>query len=106
MFAKAVKYINSSIVKKQTMGVAGLLLCGFIVMHFLGNLLVFVSPKAFNIYAHTLTSNPLIYLAEAGLLANFLVHVGVGVKLTIENNNARPQKYYMKQYHQINTKFF
>ena len=24
MFAKAVKYINSSIVKKQTMGVAGL----------------------------------------------------------------------------------
>ena len=97
MFSKAVKYINSSIVKKQTMGVAGLLLCGFITVHFLGNLLIFVGPRAFNIYAHTLTSNPLIYLAEAGLLAIFLVHIGVGVKLAIENNNARPQKYYMKQ---------
>jgi len=97
MFSKLFNYLNSSIIKKQTMGVAGLLLCGFITMHFLGNLLIFVGPEAFNLYAHTLTSNPLIYAAEAGLLAIFLVHIGVGVKLTIENNNARPQKYYMKQ---------
>ncbi|MDC0255851.1 succinate dehydrogenase cytochrome b subunit [Bacteriovoracales bacterium] len=97
MFSKLFNHLNSSIIKKQTMGVAGLLLCGFITMHFLGNLLIFVGPEAFNLYAHTLTSNPLIYAAEAGLLAIFLVHIGVGVKLTIENNNARPQKYYMKQ---------
>ena len=97
MFSKLLNYLNSSIIKKQTMGIAGLLLCGFITMHLLGNLLIFVGPEAFNLYAHTLTSNPLIYAAEAGLLAIFLVHLGVGIRLTIENNNARPQKYYMKQ---------
>jgi len=97
MSSKILKYLNSSVIKKQTMGVAGLLLCGFITMHFLGNLLIFVGPKAFNIYAHTLTSNPLIYAAEAGLLAIFLLHLGLGIRLTIENNNARPEKYYMKQ---------
>lgn len=97
MFSKLLNYLNSSIIKKQTMGIAGLLLCGFITMHLLGNLLIFVGPEAFNLYGHTLTSNPLIYAAEAGLLAIFLVHIGVGVRLTIENNNARPQKYYMKQ---------
>lgn len=97
MFEKLVKAITSSIVKKQLMGITGLLLCGFLVSHLLGNFLIFVGPEAFNTYAYKLTSTPLIYVAEAGLIALFLLHVGMAFRLTIENKMARPVGYYMKQ---------
>jgi succinate dehydrogenase / fumarate reductase cytochrome b subunit len=83
-------------VKKVFMAITGLLLCGFITGHLVGNLLIYISPEAFNKYGHTLTSNPLIYVAEAGLIALFLVHMFFAFKTIIENKKARPQKYYMK----------
>jgi len=89
--------LNSSIVKKTAMAITGLLLSGFILTHLAGNTLIIISPKAFNIYGHTLISNPLIYVAEAILAALFLGHMFMAAKLTIENKKARPQKYYMKK---------
>ena len=86
----------SSIGKKQIMGVTGLLLCGFVLTHLLGNLTLFVGSDAFNKYSHTLTSNPLIYLAEAGLVLIFLAHLFMAIKLTIENKKARPIEYYSR----------
>lgn len=79
------------------MGVSGLLLCGFVLSHFLGNLTLFVGGDAFNKYSHTLTSNPLIYFAEAGLLFIFLVHFFLAVKLVLENRAARPVQYHSKK---------
>jgi succinate dehydrogenase / fumarate reductase cytochrome b subunit len=87
---------QSSVVKKQLVGITGLLLCGFLVSHLIGNFLLFIGPEAFNKYGHALTSNPLIYVAEAGLLVLFLVHLGLALKVTIQNKQARPTKYYMK----------
>jgi len=37
-----------------------------------------------------------LYVIEAGLLLVFLVHIGLAVKLTIENKKARGSKYQMK----------
>lgn len=88
--------IGTSVVKKVAMGVTGLLLCGFLVSHLLGNFLIFVGPDAFNLYAYTLTSNPLIYVAEAVLLAIFLGHLFMAFRLVIENKMARPVPYYSK----------
>ena len=79
--------------KKQVMGVSGLLLCGFVLTHLLGNITLFIGSDAFNKYSHALTSNPLIYIAEAGLLVIFLVHLAMAVKLVIENRAARPIAY-------------
>ncbi len=90
-------YLTNSIAKKQVMGVTGLLLCGFLLTHMMGNFLLLVSKDAFNMYGYKLMSNPLIYVAEAGLLAIFLVHLFMALKLTMENKAARPVKYYMKQ---------
>lgn len=87
---------DSSIFKKQMMGFTGLLLCGFVLTHLLGNLTLFAGADAFNKYSHALTSNPLIYLAEVGLMLIFLVHLRFGIKLTIENKKARPQDYFMQ----------
>lgn len=89
-------YVNSSIMKKQMMGVTGLMLCGFLVTHLAGNSLIYVSPEAFNTYAHKLVTNPAIYVAEAILALIFLSHIFMGIRLTIENKKARPVSYAMK----------
>lgn len=87
----------SSIGQKQVMAVTGLLLCGFLVTHLLGNLTLFIGADAFNKYSHTLTSNPLIYLAEAGLGALFLSHIVMAFKVVIANKRARPTPYHSYQ---------
>lgn len=90
-------FFSSSIGKKQLMALSGLALCGFLVTHLAGNFLLLVGRDAFNLYAHTLVSNPLIYVAEAILLSIFLVHFFIAMKLTWENKSARPEKYYVKR---------
>ena len=87
----------SSLSKKYAMGITGLLLCGFLFTHFLGNLTLIVGPNAFNLYSHKLVSNPLIYVAEAVLALIFLSHIFMAIKLTMENKNARPEQYYMRK---------
>lgn len=89
-------YFCSSIGRKHLIAFTGLSLCLFLVSHLAGNLLLLVGPDAFNYYAYKLTSNPLIYVAEAGLLVIFLIHFGLAVKLTIENKQARGKRYLKK----------
>ena len=90
-------YFGSSIGRKQLIAVTGLALCGFLVGHLSGNFLLLVSPDAFNIYGHKLVSLGVgLYVIEAGLAATFLVHLGLAMKLTMENKAARPVKYYNK----------
>ncbi len=96
MSGQLCKYLGSSIIKKQIMGVTGLLLCGFLITHLLGNFLIIVSAEAFNTYAHALITNPLLYPAEAVLATIFLTHIFLAIKLVIENHQARPEKYYIK----------
>lgn len=89
-------YLQSSIGKKQIMAITGLMLSGFTLTHLMGNFLLIDGAEVFNNYGHKLMTNPLIYIAEAGLVVLFLVHMGLAIKLTIENNSARPEKYFMK----------
>lgn len=90
-------YFCSSIGRKQLVAVTGLLLCGFLVSHLLGNLLLLAGPDAFNLYAHKLASlGALLYVIEAGLAGIFLLHLGLAVKLNIENRQARSNRYMKK----------
>ena len=90
-------YLRSSIGKKQLMALTGLLLCGFLISHLAGNFLLLVSQESFNTYAHTLTSNPLIYGAEVVLAVLFLSHISLGLQLAVENRKARGQHYSLKR---------
>jgi succinate dehydrogenase / fumarate reductase cytochrome b subunit len=90
------RYLKSSVGKKQIQGVAGLLLCGFLVTHLMGNLLLLKGEwgEAFNAYAAKLASFGMgLYVAEAGLAACFLIHIGLGILVALENRRARPVKY-------------
>lgn len=87
-------YLRSSIGMKQVMGVTGLLLVGFVLAHMLGNLQIFLGRRTFNEYPEKLRSlGALLWIARAGLLGIFLVHVFAGVRLMILNRAARPVGY-------------
>ena len=75
------------------MAVTGLLLIGFLITHVAANSLVLFDGEAFNDYSHTLISNPLIYIAEFGLIAIFLAHLANGILITLRNRGARPEPY-------------
>jgi len=90
-----VKYLSSSIGRKQLMSVTGIVWLGFVLTHMLGNLLIFLGPDAYNAYSHAIVSNPLLFIAEALLVITLLTHVFTGVKLTAENKSARSNKYAM-----------
>ena len=87
------EFLESSIGKKILVAAAGLLLCGFLVAHLLGNLLLFVGADAFNHYAETLEHNVLLPFAELGLVALFLIHIVLSYRATFINRAARPVGY-------------
>jgi succinate dehydrogenase / fumarate reductase cytochrome b subunit len=85
-------YWRSSIGRKQLVAVTGLLLCGFLVGHLTGNFLLLAGSDAFNLYAHKLASlGAGLYVIEAGLAAIFLAHLGLAMKLNMENMKSRGQ---------------
>ena len=91
-------YLRSSIGRKHLVAITGLLLCGFLVGHLSGNLLLIVGPDAFNLYAHKLTSlGAALYVIEAGLAGIFLLHLFLAIKLNIENKKAGG-KYQVKKW--------
>lgn len=84
---------SSSIGTKLLIAFSGLCLFVFLIAHLSGNLLFILGPTAFNEYSHRLVSNPLVYLAEGGLLAIFLLHIVKAVWVVIANQMARPARY-------------
>jgi succinate dehydrogenase / fumarate reductase, cytochrome b subunit len=89
-------YFRSSIGRKQLVAITGLLLCGFLVSHLTGNLLLLVSSDAFNLYAHKLASlGGLLYVIEGVLAGIFALHLGLAIKLNMENYKSRG-KYNLK----------
>lgn len=92
------RMLSSSIGQKFVMGVTGLLLCGFLVAHLAGNLLLFAGAEPFNNYAHALHAQwELLAVAELGLLILFLAHVYLAVTTAIGNNRSRTEQYALKQ---------
>jgi len=88
--------LKTDIGRKALMGVTGLLLIGFLVMHMSANLLVLFDKDAYNTYSDTLIRNPLIYLAEAALALFFIGHFVSGIVVTLRNRKARPDGYAVK----------
>ena len=87
------KAFSSSIGSKFLIAFTGLSLLAFLITHLAGNLLFLAGPDAFNEYSHSLISNPLIYGAEVGLLAVFVLHVFKTVAVVAGSYSARPERY-------------
>ena len=84
----------SSIVRKFIMALSGLFLIIFLITHLVINSLTLASSKdLFNEAAHFMATNPIIYVMQYVLALGFIIHIGMGVKLTIQNKRARSQEY-------------
>jgi succinate dehydrogenase / fumarate reductase cytochrome b subunit len=89
------KFINSSVGKKIFMSLTGIFLSIFLIEHLAGNLLLLRNDhgEMFNAYAKFMGGNPIVRTMEIGLLLILLLHGINGIRLWIENRNARGKKY-------------
>ena len=84
----------SSIVRKFIMALSGLFLIIFLITHLVINSLTLASSKdLFNEAAHFMATNPIIYAMQYVLALGFIIHIGMGIKLTVQNKRARSQEY-------------
>lgn len=88
-------YVSSTIGSKKFVALTGLGWSLFLLTHMAGNLLIFVGPDTYNTYGYKIVSNPLLILAEAGLLGALLVHVVFAAAVTIRNRSSRSSRYAM-----------
>jgi len=87
-------FYGSMVGKKVVMGVTGLIGIGFVILHSLGNLLVFRGPAAINSYSHFLKSTGELLLAlRVVLIVAVILHVIAAVQLTRQSRAARPIAY-------------
>ncbi len=86
---------SSSIGKKIIMGITGLFLISFLVVHCFLNAFVFFDNTGvlFNEGAHFMATNWIIRAMEVVLMAGLLLHIVQGARLTFQNQAARPNKY-------------
>ena len=76
------------------MAVTGLVLFGFLILHMLGNLQVFLGRDVMNHYAETLHANMgLLWTARIVLLVSVLLHTWAAIQLTAVKAAARPIAY-------------
>lgn len=86
-------FFNSSVARKFWMAITGLFLITFLMVHLGVNLVMFAGQDAFNQATHFMATNPLIQVMQYVLAAGFLVHIIMGIKLTMQNKAARSVKY-------------
>jgi succinate dehydrogenase / fumarate reductase cytochrome b subunit len=88
-------FLESTIGRKMVMGLTGLFLISFLVVHVSINCCIFLNDGGvtFNKASHFMSHNPVIRVMEIGLFVGFLLHIYLSLKLTLKNNKARPVKY-------------
>jgi succinate dehydrogenase / fumarate reductase, cytochrome b subunit len=91
------RVFSSSVGTKVLVGLTGLALFAYLILHLAGNALIFAGPEIFNEYSHALISNPLVVPAEIGLLVIFVLHVYKAVTNYVRHQGARPAGYAMKK---------
>ena len=88
-------FLQSSIGKKFIMGITGLFLISFLVVHCFINSLIFVNDggETFDLGCEFMGTNWIIRAMEIVLFAGLLLHIFQALILTLENRKARPVAY-------------
>ena len=92
---------DATVGKKVVMAVTGVILIGFIVVHMLGNLKVYMGRDAFNHYAEGLRTlgapffghAQLLWLLRIGLIVAVVLHIWAAASLSLRSRRARPVDY-------------
>ncbi|MGB5006848.1 MAG: succinate dehydrogenase cytochrome b subunit [Ferruginibacter sp.] len=88
-------FFTSSIGKKIIMGLTGLFLITFLVIHVGVNSCIFLNDggETFNAVAHFMSHNWILRFLEIGLFAALILHIVQGLVVWKQNSSARPVKY-------------
>jgi len=88
-------FLTSSIGKKLIVGLTGLFLISFLVVHVGINSTILLNDngETFNTAAHFMSHNWVIRIMEIGLLLGILAHIFMTLKLHFENKSKRPVGY-------------
>jgi succinate dehydrogenase / fumarate reductase cytochrome b subunit len=92
---KILAFFTTSVGRKLLMGLSGLFLCSFLVVHLYINLFVLKGDAGgtFDEYAEFMSTYPLLRPLEIVLFAGFLLHMVLGIVLWLANRRVRPQGY-------------
>jgi succinate dehydrogenase / fumarate reductase cytochrome b subunit len=91
---RVARFYESTIGKKAIMAVTGLILFGFLILHMLGNLQIFLGPAVMDHYAETLHGTPeLLWAARIILLISVVLHIWASIQLSAVKREARPVGY-------------
>src|SRR5260221_5093453 len=94
------RFTGSNIGLKVLVAPTGVVLCGFVVAHVSGNLLVFAGAAKMNGYAAMLkASAAVLWGARIVLLSAVALHIYSAVKLYARRSAARPVPYGLKEPH-------
>lgn len=93
------KVLENPVAKKMLMAVTGIGLVAFLFVHLIGNMSLYAGPGGINAYGQTLHSlPPVVWAFRAGLVLLLAVHIWLGIKVTLENQAARPTPYAQRTY--------
>ena len=85
---------RSAVATKIVMAVSALVLTGYMLIHVLGNLLIFLGPTWINGYGALLhATGPLLWAVRLVLFVALVVHVLAALRLTLDARHARPIEY-------------
>jgi succinate dehydrogenase / fumarate reductase cytochrome b subunit len=81
---------------KVIMALSGFMLVGFVVVHMLGNLQIFLGAATLNNYGEMLQGNKeILWIMRSGLILAVLAHIYSATVLTLRSRAARPVGYKM-----------
>ncbi len=95
------RFWRSAIGKKWVMAVTGVMLLGFVLVHMVGNLKIYLGAEDLDHYAEWLRTigepalprTVLLWIMRVGLIGAFVLHIVSAAQLTRMNHRARPEKY-------------
>jgi succinate dehydrogenase cytochrome b subunit len=93
---ESASFLASTVGRKVVMAVTGVVLFGFVVVHMIGNLQIYLGPEPIDAYGHflrTFLHGGGIWVARATLLAAVLLHIWAAWTLSRTSWSARPVPY-------------
>lgn len=96
-----IEFYRSAVGKKWVMAITGLMLLGFVLVHMIGNLKLYLSKEDINLYGeslrglggHLVPHTSLLWLLRGGIVVALVLHLHCALSLTLLSRKARPDKY-------------
>jgi succinate dehydrogenase / fumarate reductase cytochrome b subunit len=99
MTTTTLTFYRTAIGKKVVMAVTGFIVFGFVAVHMLGNLQLFLGPERLNKYAEFLQGlGGVLWVFRGVVLLAVVLHIWSAAAVTLQNWAARPQGYAVTRY--------